>query len=368
MDLALDVPHGPEPGELALAGGRSSPWADATRDSSENYRLLTERVRTAGLLKRRPWYYVRNIVLTIAAFLLAWTAFFVVGHSWLTLGVAVVLAVVSVQVVFLGHDAGHQQIAKSRRVNRLVGLVVGNALTGLSFGWWVPKHNAHHAYPNQVGRDPDIGGGLIAFTVDASADANEGFLVRLRSRLEASLFVVVLLLQGLGLHVTSVQSIVRRRNRRAVVEGVLLAANAALYLGAVFWVLPPSKAVAFIAVQQGLFGLYLGCSFAPNHKGMPMIDRDAQLPFLERQVTTARNVTGGRLTTRALGGLNFQIEHHLFPTMPRPNLAKAQRLVYAFCSEHNLSYRQVRLVASYRQAFQHLTDSNPRGEPVVATT
>ncbi len=42
----------------------------------------------------------------------------------------------------------------------------GNTLTGLSFGWWVPKHNAHHAHPNQVDRDPDIGAGVVAFTAE----------------------------------------------------------------------------------------------------------------------------------------------------------------------------------------------------------
>jgi len=233
---------------------------------------------------------------------------------------------------------------------------VGDALTGLSFGWWVPKHNAHHAHPNQIDRDPDMGGGLVAFTVERD-DVEPGIAVRVRRRLEAWLFLVVLLLQGLGLHVSSVQSVVRRRDRRAVVEGLLLAGNAAAYLTVVLWVLPPAKALAFVAVQQGVFGLYLGCSFAPNHKGMPVIERDASPPFVERQVATARNVAGGRITAVVLGGLNYQIEHHLFPTMPRPNLSRLQPIVEAFCAEHGLTYRQERPIASYRQAFG-------RAEPV----
>ncbi len=329
-----------------------------------DYRALKETISQAGLLKRRPWYYGAKIALTISAFLLGWVAFFMIGDSWWTLGMAVVLAVMSVQVVFLGHDAGHQQIARSHRVNRFLGVVVGNVLTGLSFGWWVPKHNSHHAYPNQVDRDPDMGGGLIAFSVAGSAEARHGTLVHLRTHLEGSLTFVLLLLQGLGLHVTSVQSIWRRRNRMATIEGVLLGANAVLYVGVVFSVLSPVKAVAFVAVQQGLFGLYLGCSFAPNHKGMPVIERDARLPFLDRQVGTARNVTGGWLTTTLLGGLNYQIEHHLFPAMPRPNLAKAQRLVEDFCAEHNVPYRQARPIASYRQAFRHLNGAVGAPAPV----
>ena len=80
-------------------------------------------------------------------------------------------------------------------------------------------------------------------------------------------------------------------------------------------------------VQQGLFGLYLGCSFAPNHKGMPTLTEADRLDFLRRQVLTSRNVRGGCLVDFVLGGLNYQIEHHLFPSMPRPNLRHAQPIV-----------------------------------------
>jgi fatty acid desaturase len=231
-----------------------------------------------------------------------------------------------------------------------VGLVVGNVLTGLSFGWWVPKHNAHHAYPNQTGKDPDLGQGLVASTPATGGVAAEP-AGKARMRLRGWSFAMLLALQGLGLHVTSVQHVLRRRDRSAAVDGTLLVANAILYLTVVFWVLSPLKAVLFVVVQQSLFGLYLGCTFAPNHKGMPVFDEDANLPFVERQVVTARNVIGGRFITLLYGGLNYQIEHHLFPGMPRPNLAKAQPIVGAFCAEQGLPYRQAGLIASYRQAF-----------------
>jgi fatty acid desaturase len=315
-----------------------------------DYQMLRQRVERAGLLERRPGYYGLKIGLTIAGLLLGWAAFFLVGNAWATLAVAALLAFLSTQVVFLGHDAGHRQISGSRRVNRLVGLVAGNALTGLSFGWWVPKHNAHHAFPNQAGRDPDIGGGLTAFAVSPEAGQCGSLGSRVRSRTQGWIFVGVLMLQGVGLHVTSVQSVLRGKRRETLADGLLLAANAAVYLGIVFWVLSPLKALLFIAVQQGLFGLYLGSTFAPNHKGMPVLERETTLPFLLRQVGTARNVVGGRFTTLIYGGLNFQIEHHLFPAMPRPNLARAQPIVEAFCAEHRLPYRKARPIASYRQA------------------
>ncbi len=261
------------------------------------------------------------------------------------------LAFLSTQVVFLGHDAGHRQISRSRRINRLVGLFVGNALTGLGFGWWVPKHNAHHAYPNQIGRDPDLGGGRVAFGSTPDPSEHPDPALRAGAHLQGPGFVLLLLLQGLGLHVSSVQSVVRRRDQAAATDGLLLAGHAVLYLTFLFAVLSPLKAVVFIVIHQVLFGLYLGFTFAPNHKGMPVLEQETSIPFVQRQVMTARNLIGGRLTTLVFGGLNYQIEHHLFPAMPRPNLARAQMIVRAFCSEYGLSYCEARPIASYRQAF-----------------
>ena len=133
----------------------------------------------------------------------------------------------------------------------------------------------------------------------------------------------------------------------------MIAVHIALYLTVVLWVLSPLRALAFVVVQQAVFSMYLGCSFAPNHKGMPIIEGDTEMSFARRQVITARNVVGGRFTNLLLGGLNYQIEHHLFPTMPRPNLARAQSIIRAFCIESDLGYCEVSLVSSYRQAARH---------------
>jgi len=129
--------------------------------------------------------------------------------------------------------------------------------------------------------------------------------------------------------------------------------------------------VVFIAVQQGLFGLYMGSSFAPNHKGMPILGAADQSDFLRRQVLTSRNVSGGWLIDNAMGGLNYQVEHHLFPSMPRPNLRRAQALVAAFCHQQDLPYCQSSLAGSYAQVLRHLdtvgrTPRSPRS-PALTT-
>ena len=96
--------------------------------------------------------------------------------------------------------------------------------------------------------------------------------------------------------------------------------------------LPLGIAIAFFFVQMAVFGLCLGGSFAPSHKGMPIVPRDMKLDFLRRQVMMSRNVRGGVLVDVAMGGLNYQIEHHLFPSMPRPNLRLVQPIVRAYCA------------------------------------
>ncbi len=327
--------------------------ATAVGPVGNGFAELSLQVRAAGLMDRCVGRYAVRTAATVAALAAGWAALVVVGDSWLALVVAAYLGLAFTQIVFVGHDAGHHQILATRRGNGLIGLVVGNLLTGVSFGWWVPKHGAHHANPNAEDRDPDIGAGLIAFTA-AHARGRRGFS-RWAVRHQAVLVFPLVLLEAVSLHVVSVSSLrERRRERSAKVEAALLVVHAALYLTAVFWVLSPARAVAFIAVQQGVFGFYLGCSFAPNHKGMPIIEPGSTLGFAPRQVLTARNVDSGRFVTFLLGGLDYQIEHHLFPTMPRPNLARAQPLVRAFCADNGLAYEETTLLDSYLRALRHL--------------
>jgi fatty acid desaturase len=269
--------------------------------------------------------------------------------------------VVFTQIGFLGHDAGHGQIFGSRRANYVVGILHGNLAIGLSYGWWVDKHNRHHAHPNSEGKDPDVSVAPLAFTI-SQARASRG-IARLMHRYQAYLFFPLLLLEAISLHVNSIKALAGRAARHRSRESLLLAIHVVGYLSVVFLVLPPVKALVFIAVQQGLFGLYLGCSFAPNHKGMPMLDPADENDFLRRQVLTSRNVRGGWLTDFALGGLNYQIEHHLFPSMPRPNLKRSQTLIRTFCHEHGLAYCQTTLVDSYAQALRHLAAVGRAAQP-----
>jgi fatty acid desaturase len=324
----------------------------AARGRWGEYTQLSRQIKQAGLLDRRGGWYAARIGLNLLLLAGGWVAFAVVGASWWQLVTGAYLAVVFTQLAFIGHDAGHRQLFRSRRGNDLVGLVHANLLVGISFGWWVPKHNAHHTNPNHEDLDPDISITALAFTAD-QANSRHG-LVRLLARHQAWLFFPLLLLEAAHLHLASTKAIVRGSGRANTIEGLLLGAHVAAYVTALVVVLSPAQAVAFLAVQQGVFGLYLGCSFAPNHKGMPTLTDADQLDFLRRQVLTSRNVRGSWLVDLVLGGLNYQIEHHLFPNMPRPNLRRAQPLIRAFCHHHGLAYTEASLFGSYAQAVRHL--------------
>ena len=324
----------------------------ASKGRWSEYTQLSRQIKQAGLLDRRRGWYVARMAVNVALLAAGWAAFVIIGESWWQLLTAVYLAVVFTQLAFMGHDAGHRQLFRSRRTNDLVGLAHANLLVGVSYDWWVDKHNAHHTNPNHEDLDPDISITALAFTAD-QASSKHG-LVRLIARYQAWLFFPLLLLEAVHLHLASAKAIVRGSGRANTVEGLLLVLHVAAYLGAVLWALSPLLALAFIVVHQGLFGLYLGCAFAPNHKGMPTLTQADQLDFLRRQVLTSRNVRGSRLVDFVLGGLNYQIEHHLFPNMPRPNLRRAQPLVRAFCAQHGLPYTEASLFASYAQAIRHL--------------
>ena len=323
-----------------------------SRSGGSDYARLSGAVRQAGLLDRRTGNYAWRIAITIFLLAAGWVAFVLAGNTWWQLALAVFLAVMFTQVGFLGHDAGHRQITSSRRLSYILGIAMGNLGIGLSFGWWVGKHNRHHANPNTEGADPDVMMKALAMT-PGQAVSSRG-LSRMVYRSQAFLFFPMLLLEAFSVHVASIRALSSRARKHRLAEAVLLAVHFAAYLGIVFLVLSPVKAVVFILIQQGLFGLYLGASFAPNHKGMPILRREDKHDFLRRQVLTSRNIRGGWFTDLALGGLNYQIEHHLFPSMPRPNLRRSQPLISEFCRQHGLPYCQASLVGSYAQALRYL--------------
>jgi len=315
------------------------------RGASE-FTTLAKTIREQGLLRRRYGYYWTKLIglpLVLASGL---CAFVWIGDTWWQLFTAAILAILFTQIAFLGHDSAHRQIFVSGKWNDWVSIVLGDLLVGMSYGWWQHKHTRHHANPNKLGADPDIELPVIIVTPD-HAPPRSRMLKWVRAH-QGVFFFPILLLEGVSLHASGVRRVLARGElKRRWAEIVFLLIRLIGFPVLVFIVLSPGIAFVFLAVQLGVFGLYMGVSFAPNHKGMPVVPRDASLDFLRRQVMMSRNIRGTRVLDTAMGGLNYQIEHHLFPSMPRPHLRRAAPIVAEYCRTHDVPYLQTGLFASY---------------------
>ncbi len=340
--------------------------ADKHYRLANEYAELKQRVQAKGLLDKQPRYYVLKISSTLALFAAGLAFFFVVDNPPLQMLNAIFLAAVFQQLSELGHDLGHQQISRNRAKNVFFGLLLGDLVLGMSRDWWIGKHNRHHSNPNQLDADPDIDISILAFTPEQALEKRG--LSRFVTKYQAFLLLPLLPLQALALHNNSVTYVWRRESKHNAAEAVLLALHFILFLGLIFWRLSPGWAVLFMVIQQGLYGFFLASIFAPNHKGMAILDKNTQESFLRRQILTARDIIPNPFIDFWYGGLNYQIEHHLFPDMPRNNLGKARPIVKAFCAERGIPYWETGLFESWREILQYMHEvSAPlRAKPAVS--
>ena len=221
----------------------------------------------------------------------------------------------------------------------------------MSVGWWLEKHNPHHAAPNRIGRDPDVASVLLAFSPDQARGVPHSR--RWVVRHQAVLFLPLLLLEGFHLRFQSTRVVLRRAVPHPLAEALALAVHFTCYAGLLLWWLGPWPALWFTAVHHAAMGVYLGLVFAPNHIGMPV--RETEPPsYLRGQLEASRNVRPGPFVDFVFGGLNYQIEHHLFPGMPRVHLARARPIVQRFCEEHALPYREAGVWAAYAEVLAGL--------------
>ena len=307
---------------------------------------LLARVKSEGLLSRSRTYYITLIVILSLSLLATLTGMYFLGNTWAQLALAPAMAVIMTQFSFVTHEAAHRQVFSSGQANETTARILANAVVGISYSWWMGKHTRHHANPNTIGKDPDIQSDFIMFQDDKAAET-KGFTKAFVKR-QGWLFFPILTLEGLNLHVQAFRRVFSKEplKHRGTEITLLLARNLG-YPVILLALMPWYIAAVFLVIHMALFGVYMGASFAPNHKGMPQIPAGLKVDFLRRQVMTSRNIRGGLFMDHFMGGLNYQVEHHLFPSMARPQLHKAARIVREFCAENKIAYTETGLFQSY---------------------
>jgi fatty acid desaturase len=266
------------------------------------------------------------------------------ARSWWEVAFAALLFGLALgQVASFTHDCGHRAVLPAGRANDALGLLFGNLVGGVSWNWWRDKHNAHHAHPNDLELDPDVNIKLVALAPEQVA-LKRG-IARWVTRHQAALFVFLLPFEAMHFQLAGVKHLLRARARYRWIELSLLALRTLLLVGGLLVALPASSAVIALIVSEASLGIFFGSIFAPNHKGMPPPPPDAD--YLRRQVVTARNVRPNPLLDFWFIGLNYQIEHHLFPTLARNKLGAARVIVRRFCAERGIPYAEVGFVQSW---------------------
>ncbi len=345
MSSSLALTH---PSKL-LAAQRIRPATRAVTD----YATVLKQVQDAGLMRRRAGFYVVKISALLLVLIGAGVGFLALGEHWGQVCVAAVIALTVTQFMFLSHDAAHRQVFGSHKANEWTALLLGTGVGGVSLGWWNTKHTRHHQAPNQIGKDPDIESAVLRF-YDTDTPPRSRLAAFVYSR-QGWWFYPLLVAEALNLHVQSVVTVATRRGlKHRWIEALLLTLRLGAYPAALFVFLPWGLAATFLGVQLGVTGLYLGSAFAASHIGMPVVPKDSKIDFFRRQVLMSRNVSGGRAASFAMGGLNYQIEHHLFPAMPTPNLRLARPIVRAFCADHAIDYHEVTIHRAWATVAAHL--------------
>jgi len=286
------------------------------------------------------------------------------------------------------HYLLHHQVFAKRTYGDIAGIYWGDLMQGYSMQWWKNKHNGHHAVPNLHNSSPEAQDGdpdidtmpLLAWSLKQAqslrnADGKDSAFVRVMIRWQAFTYFPILLLArlswlnesfktafGLGGSTENAKLEMERRGLQYPMlerTGIVLHYVWVFALSSGFGRFSLLYSVAYFLIATCSCGLFLALVFGLGHNGMATYDADARPDFWKLQVTTTRNITGGHgipqfFVDWLCGGLQYQVDHHLFPMMPRHNLAKTHKLVRSFCKEYGVNYHEADLFDGTVEVLQHL--------------
>lgn len=319
----------------------------------EKYHKLRTEVRQSGIYRRMYGYYAAYLVLILLGIVAGFYVITLTDTLWVQLLNAIFLATVLVQAGMLGHDLSHGAVFESREKNRLYAKIVWGFLGGLIESMWYTKHTAHHESPNHEGHDPDLD---IPFIFSLKQLPNRSrFFKRYVLPYQQYLFFLALPFVYLSWTINSQRFGFRNFSMPIAGEMLLAVLHHGIRLYFVFTYLPFLTAIVFLAVHFAWGGLYMSLVFAPNHKGEEVIGEDEEETWLN-QITSTRNIYPSVVIFHFFGGLNFQVEHHLFPNIARPMMWKAHTLVKRFCIENKIRYQETTWLGSMREIYDSLKE------------
>lgn len=271
-----------------------------------------------------------------------------------------VAAIATTVGTLMGHEASHGSFSSRRVSNRLLSHLSLSVLAGMGWLYWKHKHDGlHHGHPNVVAKDPDVEIWPMAMSraeYERAAPLQQWF----QRNLQAYLFWPATLAMAITMRTPSYVYVVSRlraggSSRVAWVDAGCLVAHYTLWLVVPAFVWGPLPAFAFYVSLWALVGVILAAIFAPAHMGLPiMVDQHVGW---RHQLETTRNFRAPRWLSFVYVGLDYQIEHHIFPLIPHQNLPRASAVVRRWCAERGLPYREVGVVEGLQSVTAFLRDA-----------
>jgi fatty acid desaturase len=267
-------------------------------------------------------------------------------------------AVCCTSIAMLGHEGSHRSFSVSPVRNALLVYLVFPLFSGLGSLYWRDKHDRrHHAHPNVETLDPDI----KPFPFSSSRAGHEACGPRERffqRYFQRWLFWPMATLMATGMRRSSVLHLARGRHERDRAWWIELGCMTVHYVG---WFVVPSliwgPLITFAVYMAiwGVVGVFLAMIFAPAHMGLP-IHSEANHDW-EHQLATTRNLELPRFISFFFIGLDYQVEHHLFPRIPHQNLPEAARITRAWCVRNGINHQSAPYLTALASAERFMRDA-----------
>jgi linoleoyl-CoA desaturase len=266
---------------------------------------------------------------------------------WLAAAGALISSLGCLGISTNAHTASHDAIFRSRAANSALVHAGFPFFLMVSANYWNHKHLVvHHPVPNVVGLDDDIDlAPVFAFSRDDYERAS-GWQQRL-FRWQWLIFPFALALNGFNAQRQGLLFLARklgssRRKARHWLDLGLLLAHVALFWALPLAFLPAGEVIGFHLLRMALLGYAMFAAFGAAHfpaEAVAVDKRLAKSDYVLLQTATTVNFTTGRFGRLLCSGVDFQIEHHLFPEFSHTHYPKMAPRMQAFCREHGYPYR-----------------------------